>query len=218
MEGGDEAAMFFCPTCGIAYEAVGGQLSGFHPLTAAATTELAVGGEVQYLAVWRMTLRIDSTVTGTWASIARATVPGPVCLYVPAFTLVRGTVRRLATSLAEAQPVLLTTRGVAQDVSRGPSLVQVDTVSLPGSVGAALKGPDFGTFSPIVVGRADCRALAHFAFLAVDSREARDLCSVEANLDLGPEELVFLPAIWDQRYAHDSNWRLLLREFDGRVA
>jgi hypothetical protein len=30
--------------------------------------------------------------------------------------------------------------------------------------------------------------------------------------------LIFIPAVWDPRQVHESNWRLLLREFDGLVA
>jgi hypothetical protein len=121
-------------------------------------------------------------------------------------------------SLAESQPALELTPGLAQDTSRRPSLVKAEKIPLPGSAGVALAGTDFGTFSPVVVGREDCRVLAHFVFLAVESYEAPNLRSVDYDLEMTGEELIFLPAVWDPRYVHDSNWRLLLREFDGQVA
>jgi hypothetical protein len=79
-------------------------------------------------------------------------------------------------------------------------------------------GPGFGIVSPIVVGREDAHALAHFVYLAVESYETKDLHSVQYDLESLGEELLFLPAVWDPRYIHESNWRLLLREFDGLVA
>ena len=72
--------------------------------------------------------------------------------------------------------------------------------------------------SPILVGRKDAHVLAHFVYMAVESHEAHELHSVDYELETTGEELIFLPAVWDPRYIHDSNWRLLLREFDGLVA
>jgi hypothetical protein len=60
--------------------------------------------------------------------------------------------------------------------------------------------------------------LAHFVYLAVESHEAHDLQSVDYELETVGEDLVFIPAAWDPRCIHESNWRLLLREFDGLVA
>ena len=54
--------------------------------------------------------------------------------------------------------------------------------------------------------------------MAIEAREARDLHSADLRLEPGEEELLFLPAVWDPRYIHESNWRLLFREFDGLVA
>ena len=99
-----------------------------------------------------------------------------------------------------------------------PALVGVDGVPGPGSAGIAPTGPDFGAVSPVVVGRTDYQVLAHFVFLAVESYEAPNLRSVDYRLEMSGEELVFIPAVWDPRYVHDSNWRLLLREFDDQVA
>ncbi|MBN1632034.1 MAG: hypothetical protein JW990_19940, partial [Thermoleophilia bacterium] len=72
--------------------------------------------------------------------------------------------------------------------------------------------------SPVVVGRQDSRTLAHFVFLAVESHEKKDLMAVDYQLETRGEELIFIPAVWDPRHIHESNWRLLLREFDGQVA
>ncbi len=96
--------------------------------------------------------------------------------------------------------------------------MEVGALPGPGSPGLAVTGSDFGTISPVVVGRTDCHVLAHFIFLAVESFEAPSLRSVDYRLDTLGEELVFLPAVWDPRYVHESNWRLLLREFDDQVA
>ena len=81
-----------------------------------------------------------------------------------------------------------------------------------------MSGPDFGVLSPVVVSRQDSHVLAHFVFLAVESFEAPNLRSVDYRLSTKDEQLVFLPAVWDPRYVQDSNWRLLLSEFDGQVA
>jgi hypothetical protein len=78
--------------------------------------------------------------------------------------------------------------------------------------------PDFDSVSPILIGRREASGLAHFVFLAIEVREAHDLQAAEIDLQPGRQELVFFPAVWDPRYIHESNWRLLLREFDGLVA
>jgi hypothetical protein len=126
--------------------------------------------------------------------------------------------QRIGVSLAEAQPELELSPGLVADTASKPALVEVGAVPPPGSPGLALTGPDFGTLPPVVVGRKDSHVLAHFLFLAVESYEAPNLSSVDYRLETLGEELVFLPAVWDPRYAHDSSWRFLLREFDGRVA
>jgi len=141
-----------------------------------------------------------------------------VYLYVPAFTLAKAVMQRLGVSLTETQPELELTPGLATDSLSRPKLAEAGKIPLPGSAGVAPTGSDFGTLSPVVVGRSDCEVLAHFVFLAVESYEARDLASIEYELHTRGEELIFVPAAWDPRYAHDSNWRLLLREFDGQVA
>jgi hypothetical protein len=218
LQGGDEAAVFLCSVCGLAYEPVKGELASFRPLTATATTELAVGGAVQYLAFWRLKVDFSPAVDSAWTRLRKAKAPGSVYLYVPAFTLARDMMQRIGVSLAEAQPDLELAPGLARETGHRPPLVEVGALKGPGSAGLALIGPDFGTLSPVVVGRTDCHVLAHFIFLAVESYEAPNLRSVEYRLETLDEELLFLPAVWDPRYASDSNWRLLLSEFDDRVA
>ena len=221
LQGGDEAALFLCAVCGTAYEPLDRELLGFRPLTASITTELAVGGDVRYLAFWRSAVVFAPTVLATesaWARLCKANAPRPVHMYIPAFTLARAVVQRLGVSLAEAQPVLELTPGFAEEVSRRPSLVEVGSAHDPEPAEDGLVGPDFGTLSPVVVGRADSRILANFVFLALESHETPGICSVDYRLETSGEELVFIPAVWDPRCVHDSNWRLLLREYDGLVA
>jgi hypothetical protein len=182
------------------------------------TTELALGGTVQYLAFWRLTVDFSLALDSAWARLRKAQAPEPVRLYVPAFTLARDMLQRIGVSLAEAQPSLELVPGLVDETGHRPSLVEVGALPGPGSPGLALTGSAFGTVSPVVVGRTDCHVLAHFIFLAVESYEAPNLRSVDYRLETLGEELVFLPAVWDPRYAQDSSWRILLREFDGRVA
>jgi hypothetical protein len=198
--------------CGRAHEPDESGLNSFSPLTAAVTTELAVSGPVQYLAVWCMEVVVTGATASAWERIRKAAAPEPPYLYVPAFTLVRPVVQRLGVSLTEAQPSLELSSGLATGSGPRPALVD------SGEESRENRGPDFGTFSPVVVGRKDARMLAHFVYLAVESHEVSDLQSVDYELETVREELLFLPAVWDPRYIHESNWRLLLREFDGLVA
>jgi hypothetical protein len=229
LQGGDEAALFVCPVCGRAHEPAEDGLRSFSPLTAAVTTELAVAGRVRYLAVWRMAVSVSAAEDSAWERIRRVVAPEPAYLYVPAFSLMRPVVQRLGVGLTETQPSLDLASGLAVGSPRRPALVEVDegrdagtsdrdaaSTDIPGA--AVAGGPDFGTFSPVVVGRQDARVLAHFVYLAVESHEAHDLHSVDYSLEPVGEELLFIPAVWDPRYIHESNWRLLLREFDGLVA
>ncbi len=179
---------------------------------------MAVYDTTQYLAFWRLSIDFAPALDSAWTRLRKATAPDPVYLYVPAFTLARAMLQRIGVSLAEAQPELELAPGLAADTKHRPSLVEVGAIPAPGSPGLALTGPDFGTLSPVVVGRKDSHVLAHFLFLAVESYQEPNLTSVDYRLETLGEELVFLPAVWDPRYVHDSSWRLLLREFDGRVA
>lgn len=217
--GGNDAAVFICRQCGLAYAAGEDGLDSFSPWTVAVTSELAVGGDVRYLAMWRVTPVVRAAADSAWERIRRVVAPAEPDLYVPAFTLIRPVVQRLGVRLTEAQPTLEITRGLDREVTQRPSLVRVDR---DGNMDAEGSGPadepGFGTFSPVVTGREDARVLAHFVFLAVESYEIHDLRSVEYDLETTSEELVFIPAVWDPRQIHESNWRLLLREFDGLVA
>ncbi len=217
-------------------------LTAFQPLTAAMTSELAVPSDVRYLATWRFVASPQGGVrTGValapdmqlpsdqaWEGIRKAAAPGPPYLYVPAFVLTRAVVQQLGVSLVMAQPQLELTPGLPAEAPARPVLVpalggpsgSASAGAAAGAVGdeGATEGPGFGTVSPVVVGRQDARALANFVYLAVVARELHDLLSIEYQLDLTKEELVFLPAVWDLRYVLNSNWRFLLREFDDLVA
>lgn len=200
-------------------------LTSFSPLTAAATTALAVAGQTRYLAVWRVKVAIETGPSSAWDRIRRAAVPGPAYVYIPAFSLARPVMQRLGVRLTGAQPRLELTRGIADSALR-PSLHQISgrmvgsdaAPERDGGVPGLNAEPDFGVLSPIVIGRDDAVPLAHFIYLAVESYEAKDLRSVDYELERLGEELVFVPAVWDPRHIHESNWRLLLREFDGLVA
>lgn len=184
---------------------------------------------MHYLAVWRLVVSITAAPDSAWERIQKATAPGQAYLYVPAFSLMRSVVQRLGVSLTEAQPALDLTPGLEVGPPRRPALMEAGMGVIvnvgararegDGAPGAAVAAePGFGTFSPVVVGRQDARTLGHFVYLAVESHEARDLHSVDYELEPVGEELLFIPAVWDPRYIHESNWRLLLREFDGLVA
>ena len=226
LRGGDESALFICPTCGLAHEPGERGLKAFFPLTAAMTTELAVAGPVQHLAAWRLVVSVETPAESAWERIRKAAAPKPAYLYVPAFSLVRPVVQRLGVSLIETQPTLELAPGLPANAPPRPELVDAggarvrlrDGVGDGAEAAAVASAPDFGPFSPVVMSREDARVLAHFVYLAVESHEAYDLRSVDYELKPASEDLVFLPAVWDPRYIHESNWRLLLREFDGLVA
>lgn len=130
--------------------------------------------------------------------------------------------------MTETQPDLELTPGPPEHTAQRPALVEVAALPpagpapsdspLESTPEAAWGAPDFGTLSPVVAGRKDARVLAHFVYLALESHETRDLRSVDYELQILGEELILIPAVWDPRYIHESNWRLLLREFDGLVA
>ena len=207
LEGDAESSLFVCSGCGLVHEPGQDVLGAFPAMSAAITTDLAASGDIHYLAVWRM--RAPS-----WERIHRATSSGAGYLYVPAFTLVRPMVQRLGVSLCLTQPELELTPGLLISAVSRPSLVgapepQFESWPL---------GPGFGAVSPVVVSRQDAKVLAQFVYLAVESHETHDLHPAGGDLAVGGEELVFIPAVWDPRYIHESNWRLLLSEFDDLVA
>jgi len=221
--------VLLCATCGRAHEQVEEGLVSFWPLRAALTTELAVAGPVSYLAVWRLEAEVSSRLPvhevslpePAWERIVRTVAPEQAYLYVPGFSVMRSVVQMLGVSLTRAQPVLELKPGARLEETEIPGAA-VPSIRLVGVPQEAQSSdgevPGFGAFSPIVVGRQDARSLAHFVYLALESHEARDLRKVDYELRVGKEELLFIPAVWDPRYIHDANWRLLLREFDGLVA
>ncbi len=188
------------------HEPAQGGLESFPAVSAEVTTKLIVSQDVRYLAVWR--LRAPG-----WDRIRRAADSGEGFVYVPAFSLARPIVQSLGVSLCLAQPMLGLTEGLpAQTITR-PSLVGVEH-----EPESPFEDPSFGAVSPIVVSRQDAKILAEFVYLAVESHESHDLHSVLGDLVTEDEELIFIPAVWDPRYIHESNWRLLLSEFDDLVA
>ncbi len=194
----------------------------FAAFTAAITTELAVSGPAHYLAVWRLSPDVTVPDDPIWEHIRRVAAPGPAYLYVPAFSMMRSVVQRVGVRLTEVQPLLQLASGAPAEPGRWPVLAE----ALPGvsSLPAGQDGsrdadaPGFETVSPVLIGRKEAWGLARFVYMAIEAREARDLGAADLCLEPGEEELVFLPAVWDPRYIHESNWRLLLREFDGLVA
>ena len=214
LEGGDEAALFVCATCGLVHEPGENGFTPFSPLTAAITTALAQAGDVRYLAVWRVAVEVKTGADSAWERIKKVAAPQPPYVYVPAFSLARMVVHRLGASLTEIQPDLELCSGLEVSSTQRPTLVGVDDPTIE----ECSLGPAFGTISPVLVGRKDAHALAHFVYLAVESSDKHELHSVEYELQATAEDLLFLPAVWDPRQVHESNWRLLLREFDGLVA
>jgi len=208
-------------------------LAPFAASTVAASTELAVSGSVQYLAVWRLLPAAMTEDDPVWEHILRVAAPGPAYLYVPAFSLARPVVQRIGMRLTEVQPVLELTAGVPAERGQRPALAEARAEVT--RLSAAAAGPsgdprggsapdevngeqDFDVVSPILVGRREAWGLAQFVYLAIEAREIHDLQPADLRLKPGGEELLFFPAVWDPRYIHESNWRLLLREFDGLVA
>ena len=187
--------------------------------TAAITTELAVPADVRFLAVWRFLAAVEvreksseSVVApgAVWEQIRRVAAPKPPFLYVPAFALARVTVQQLGVGLVLAQPDLTLEAGLPAERA---SLHQV-VADRPDDG----EGPGFGTVSPVLLSAADAATVAHFVYLAVESRATSGLRAIDYDLDLTGGELLFLPAVYDRRYVRDSFWRFLLREFDGLVA
>ncbi len=206
--------MFVCANCGLVHEPGAEKLMAFMPLSAAPTTALPLGDYVQHLAVWRVGVEVKAGADSAWERIKRVAAPEPPYVYVPAFSLARMVVHRLGASLTQTQPRLELNPGLRVKQFEHPQLVGVDDPTIE----EFSLGPTFGAISPILVGRKDAHALAHFVYLAVESSDKHELHAVEYELTATAEDLVFIPAVWDPRQVHESNWRLLLREFDGLVA
>jgi hypothetical protein len=222
LAGGDEAVLFVCPSCGVVHEVGEQHLVPFPASTAAVTTELAVSGPVQYLAVWRLLPDSIADLDPVRDLIRRAAAPRPAYFYVPAFSLARAVVQRIGVRLTEVQPDLTLTPGAPVARTLRPALAEARPDALPFSLApAASLGPGEplpDAVSPILAGRREAWGLAHFIYMAIEAREIHDLRPVDLHLQPGQEDLIFLPAVWDPRCIHESNWHILLREFDGLVA
>jgi hypothetical protein len=205
--------MFVCVNCGLVHEPGENGFTAFSPLTVAPTTDLAQAGDVQYLAVWRVAVEVKAGPDSAWERIQKVAAPRQPYVYVPAFSVARMVVHRLGASLTQMQPELQLTTGLDVSCTERPHLKDVEDPTIEYAF-----GPAFGVISPVVVGRKDAHALAHFVYLAVESSDKHELHAVEYELEATAEDLLFLPAVWDPRQVHESNWRLLLREFDGLVA
>jgi len=213
--------MLVCPVCGLAHEVFDDELSTLAPLIAQETTELAVVGDVHYLAVWRLLVDILEQDNAVWEQIVRQASPALPYLYVPAFSSGRSVLQRLGFKLTKRQPVLKPlAKGRLLGRLRSQSLLSSDSMSGVADADDGLTGDEsgFDLFSPVLIGRQDSRVLAHFVYQVLRSGESRDLSVVDYRLDVVAEELVFVPAVWDPRCIRDANWRLLLVEFDDLVA
>ncbi len=212
--------MFVCPGCGQVHEARESGLSPFAASTAAVTTELAVAGPIRYLAVWRLLPNAAAGEDPAWERIRRAAAPEPAHLYVPAFSMARPVVQRIGVRLTEMQPELQLVPGAPAGPDRWPVLAEAmpEVSPITAQSGSLADPPSFEAVSPILIGRREAWGLAHFVYMAIEAREARDLHAADTWLEPGEEDLLFFPAVWDPRYIHESNWRLLFREFDGLVA
>lgn len=222
LSGGDEAALFVCPMCGLVHEVGEKSLSPFPASTVTATTDLAVSGPVQYLAVWRLLPEAPANGDLIWDSIRRRAEGGPAYLFVPAFSLARAVVQRIGVRLTEMQPDITLIPGAPPARLLRPALAEARPYAAPFQ--AAPETPHSphepipDAVSSVLVGKREAWGLAHFIYMAIQARDLHDMQLTGFRLQPGREELLFLPAVWDSRYIHDSNWRILLREFDGLVA
>jgi hypothetical protein len=221
------AALFPCRRCGRAFEPGDEGLREVRPQTAETTTDLTVPPYVRYVAVWSFVA--EPTVTskwsasgappdGVWDQVRRLAAPEPPRLFVPSFAMRRVLVQQLGVGLVQAQPELVLRPELPAEQAF-PARPHV--AAAPGqSEGAAAAddGPGFGTLSPVLLSELDARTVAHFVYLAVEARGSTELKRIDYRLELGPGELLFLPALYDPHYVRDSNWRFLLREFDSLVA
>lgn len=222
------ASLFPCRACGLFYEPQGQDLREVIPRTAAITTELAVPPEVHYLAAWSFLASVEvrqkrtATVVppvSVWEHVREVAAPRPPFLFVPTFALVRVVMKQLGAVLVEAQPELELESGIPPEGPKRPVLVEaggqaVQVVGHEEETGA----PPNWTVSPVLLSQRDAETVAHFVYLAVENRATADLRGIDYNLSLTGAELLLLPAVFDRRYVRDSNWRFLLREFDGLVA
>jgi hypothetical protein len=211
--------------CGLVHEVGEKSLSPFSASTVTATTGLAVSGKVQYLAVWRLLPEALPKGGPIWDSIQRRAAGGPAYLFVPAFSLARAVMQRIGVRLTQMQPEITLTEGAPVARLLRPALAEarpyappLQTASEAPQSSSSPHEPFPDAVSSVLVGTREAWGLAHFIYMAVEARELHDVRLTGFRLQPGREELLFLPAVWDSRYIHDSNWRILLREFDGLVA
>jgi hypothetical protein len=209
--------------CGIVHEVGEKQLVPFPAATAAVTTDLAVSGPVQYLAVWRLLPAPTTEDDPVRELMQRAAAPGcQAYFFVPAFSLARAVVQRIGVRLTEVQPEIELTPGAPAARVLRPALAEARPDIAPFPLAPAAPpspGEPFpDAVSPVLAGPREAWGLAHFIHMAIEAREIHDLRPADLHLQPGQEELIFLPAVWDPRCIHESNWRILLREFDGLVA
>jgi hypothetical protein len=221
-------SLFPCRECGAFYEPEGQDLQEVVPRTAAITTQLAVPPEVHYLAAWAFLASVEvrekrtATVVppvSVWEHIREVAAPRPPFLFVPAFALARMVVQQLGAVLVEAQPELDLGSGIPSEGLKRPVLVEAEgrAAQVVGSEDE-LGEPPRWTVSPVLLSKKDAETVAHFVYLAVENRATADLRGIDYDLSLTGAELLLLPAVFDRRYVRDSNWRFILREFDGLVA
>lgn len=216
-----QAAIYVCHECGLAYEVKGRKLDSLKACTAASTTHLAVTSAVRYLPMWRFAAQVQVKeklsrsgvpAASVWDQVIKAAEPRIPHVYVPAFAFGRQVVQQLGAGLVERQPRLQLREGVPPE--RLECVGSIPQRQEEGEEG----GPGFGTTAPVLLSRRDAETVAHYVYLAVENRGTMDMRGIDYQMDLGPGELVFLPAVYDKRYVRDSGWRLLLEEFDGLVA
>jgi hypothetical protein len=217
----DSAAVFPCRRCGRAFIPQGGGLLQVPVQTAALTSELPRPAFVRYLAVWRFAAEVEvrsksaragSPPQHVWQRLQRLAGPQPACLFAPAFSLQRLAVQQLGVGLVERQPRLFLEMSLPGEQASQPA-----PEPSGGTDEFALEA-EFGALSPILLSETDAHAVAHFIYLAVESKSTPELRGIDYELRLGPGELLFLPAVYDRRHVRDCNWRWLLAEFDSLVA
>lgn len=199
------------------FEAEAEPLACHEPWVAQPTSDLAPSHSPRYLACWRFEIDAgeEFLADATLRRIRRSAAPDAPHVFVPAFSHRRPVVQHLGASLVAEQPHLDLERGLPDErVARA-----VPTFPRGPEPAATWEERATDTLSPVLVGSRDAVLLAHFVYLAVQARDARESHStVDYRLALGEPQLVFLPALRDPRYIHEAGWRLLLREFDGVVA
>lgn len=214
------AAVYLCRKCGRAWELEGRKLVTLRAFTAAPTTALAAPSPIRYLSIWRFAAQVQvreksgrsgAPASMVWDQVVKVAGSRVPHLYVPAFAFGRQVVQQLGAGLVERQPRLELKEGLPPEQLAGPGVATAEAVEEE-------EGPGFGDIAPVLLSCRDAQTVAHYVYLAVENRGTVDIRGIDYDLQLGPGELIFLPAVYDKRYVRDAGWRLLLREFDGLVA